>query len=309
MLKVWSDPRDHAFTGGQVVKRPAEFGSGTLTLIAVGGGGGDELPPGLHAFIEGEYSHPAWSSTVDAKDVPASAPPYDYTAGTFGCGSPLVVDVFPEHPGDEVIATLIFSPHDLRLVRILSLDAKVLYEIWYKGDIVPGYWMSGAGLLVCAGSNAERYVERYGFRGLPNNFPKVVFAIRPRLGVLVYGLLDATPGDDDASPAWYYYLHPMDVCNRSSPSFARPEGRDARRFVELALELSTEAASGGVRWIVDDEGHELPGSRWLTDDYSRNRDVLPDPDLIELRPWPPPVPPSPPSEPTTSRPGAATLPP
>jgi len=182
-------------------------------------------------------------------------------------------DIFPEHPGVELIVTFVRHGYSQCVIRIYDLRGDVLYEIWHDGPVSSCYWMRDAKQLVFTGANAEVDWEDRGYPGLERPHPWVIFAIRPRYGERVHALLRTEPGDAPCDPVWYKCLWPPEWTARERTFFdlrqvTRPIKADPGRAV--ALELCWDGG-GGFGFEVDEHGEEIPGTRIISDDYRRAR--------------------------------------
>ena len=193
--------------------------------------------------------------------------------------------MFPDHPGDEIIA--IFAHRfSQRAIRVYDLAGTPLYEVWYNGCIAEAYWMADAGLLICAGDDADAYWEELGVEGQYMSYPLVLFALRPREGLHMTECMKKKPGGNNESLAWLKYLHPLEANDvfgfRDLQEPDLPE-YGGGSFMALSLQAKRGRAAG-VSWIIDRNGDEAPGTRFRTDAYKRFADTLPDYRIVEFLP-------------------------
>lgn len=244
--------------------------------------------------IDRDYNEPIWCDRLTIDDLPPHLLRRKYFgsphAVNWGC-----FDIFEEIPGPEVVAVHVpgdWSPRCIRIYALLADKAQVLYEVWHDGSAGDMYYMSRAGLLVFSGDNAEvGWKQRQGGDFVEGPTPRVLFAIRPKLGFKSKQFLRSTPGGDSPlDPVWYKCLLPpgpgTDVASfgqmRHPSDFALA---DRRVLVSVNLRAENELV-GGFMFEVDESGKEVPGTRFADGMYQNLKDP-PDYRMFHLGDLPP----------------------
>jgi hypothetical protein len=170
----------------------------------------------------------------------------------FVCSHAQAADVFPDSPGNEIIAIIRHNNWAPCAVRIYDARGTVLFEAWHNGWIASVAWLPGANLLVCAAENSEVTWYGRGVSGVHQLWPAVLFAIHPDRGRRAgWVTTPSTPGS--LSPAWYKCILP-------------PEGLDSNEagpFARLAVESPPDPPStfrliiGDVEFYLDDQCREV----------------------------------------------------
>ena len=288
-LKTWSleTPGHFSPTGGRVIERPAAFGGGKLIVLATCRSRNRDLPTGICALEPGgNLNQPKWVGEIDPESVPESAPDHPYAAADFNGALLCVEDVFPTHPGLEIVASHSFYPYSQTALRVYGLDGTVLYQIWHDGPIQHGYWMSGPRTLVIWSSNATLPMEQRGGPKLQRAHPIVLFAVRPDLGMIGNEFISTHPGPSPPDALWYSCLCPLELQDSIYLfSFAPPPAwLDSTEHATLSFCVDKEH-SASIWWTIDQHGVEVPGSRDWSDQYKRKLYALPTPKIFALRPF------------------------
>ncbi len=304
-LKTWTAEVPGIIKFAKLVERPVGLGGGKLALVGFDQARKTPYPNSLCAFdAEGDLDHPVWQKQLIADDLPPVVLEGGLSEEDFGVALCLVADIYPERPGDEIVA--VYSClYSSRAIRVYDLRGNVLYQVWHRGSLNACYWMSGPRLLVFSGDNTEgkwyeRGVSGEGIRA----FPIVVFAVRPTAGVIERAYLSSEPGDDPLSPAWYKCIDPRFALDSAQFSVGPPLLKDSARNARISLEFEIDGTpSIGLGWDLDEYGSLVAKTRTLGDLYMPNQERypegdsmrLPDPDdfrLRELSEFPPPTQPS-----------------
>ncbi|MEW6197828.1 MAG: serine/threonine-protein kinase [Planctomycetota bacterium] len=271
-LQTWSGPSPWSVKFARLVDRPRELGGGKIAVVLYQPDSIDYTPHELR-FYDTRVSvrDPEWMAKLRDGDPLPDPHGRGYQAREFGAAFAAAVDVFPEHPGVEIIAGFVRLGYSQLVIRIYDLRGDVLYEIWHDGGASSCYWMQDAKQLVFTGANAEVEWENRGYPGLEIAHPWVVFAIRPRYRELVHALLRTQAGDSPCDPAWYKCLWPPEWAGRRSGGFmfydvTRPVEADPGRAVGVDV---TWDGRGGFSFEVDEHGEEIPGTRVISDEYRR----------------------------------------
>ena len=316
-LHKWDTPVPGGITFAEMVDRPAEFGGGKLVVLGYSASPANPHPGCLCAFdVDGDRDKPVWRRHIERNDIPPDLLKKGRDAGYSGVyarGS-MVADIFPDLPGEEIVAIHHHGVYSQCAIRIYDLRGEILYQIWQNGGIVHTYWMSGVGLLVCQGGHEWAKLNHPSYTRLRVPYAPVVFAVRPRRGFIVSDYLPPTPGDDTLSPVWYRYILPPEVPDLTrAMSLGLPNHtHDDARFVRLILAFD-KPAEAGVNWVIDEYGNEVTCrdeagnerrcTRMVNDTYKldrkSSRPSLPNPDIFHLGPLPPIEPP--PIRPTMRR--------
>ena len=152
------------------------------------------------------------------------------------------------------------------------------------------YWMSEPHLLVMVGYNGSAYWPQRGHPEVKFPHPLAVFAIHLEDGLITTEYLSETPGSGPLKPAWYKCLLPAEASDWTTRYVIEaPRWRyDPQRFVRFALQVGGNKLAG-LDWVLDANGHEVPGSRVISDAIKINAVQYPDPKKFRLGPLPPVV--------------------
>ncbi|MFN0012664.1 MAG: serine/threonine protein kinase [Phycisphaerales bacterium] len=219
----------------QLVQRPAALGSGSVWLLAFRTGGPAEISANVprNELVAIDPSSPdrtLWSSG----DTPLHAPASDEQhPDRYRISLATVADVFPDLPGDEIIATFRHESMGRTAIRVLDLAGTVVYEAWHSGDITGIGWLpspstplplGGAGgghaaipgtLIVSAIGNHLAQSQTDPDGAVHSGYPPVVFALRPAAGQRCGWInLPDKGGRTRADVAWYKRLMPVDLAWR-----------------------------------------------------------------------------------------------
>ncbi len=170
-----------------IANRPRKFGGGQVALTMVSSGQ-HSTKHQLWVCDLSNLDSPIWATTAQ---VPSTRPrvPADLESSESGLGYYVhdffLADVFPRAEGVEVVVILAQRSDSPHAIRVYNLNGEVLYEAWHIGFIAQAYWWEEAGLLVGVGDrHGLGDVRRFGFEN-PPPWPKVVFALRPKLNSIV----------------------------------------------------------------------------------------------------------------------------
>ncbi len=297
VLKTWAPKAGLRFA--ELTKRPNEFGGGQLVLLGCTNARTSLFPGSLCAFdANGDLTTPIWRRRVETEEVLPELRSFRGATGeqfTFGGG--WVFDVFPEHPGDEIVVWSIRWYYSQSVIRIYDLRGELLYQVWHDGTAYSCYWMPDARLLVFAGNCHWPYHDNYGKLLGEKVWDFVVFALRPELGFIADSYVDylsCQPGDERLDPAWYLRLRPdnaPDLAIRITLQ-APFAPNDPGRSVAFNVPLNRPIA-GGIIAVINELGEEIPVARIVSDGYKRNQNLpgdhsnklhLPAPDEFQLVP-------------------------
>lgn len=214
----------------------------------------------------------AWNLTVE---------PTGFDAHKF-----MIDDIFPEQPGNEIVAIHESDGSSPNAIRVYSLSGNVLYEAWHLGYIARFFWWEDQGLLVCAGDRHGRPdVQRFGYSS--ERWPRVIYAIRPQIGVRTGWLNESgwppdwrTEDYDDDPVVWYKALNPRAIAEEFPPvdikvAFPRENNPSCISVVFETLEFGffdlVISPTGGLIGLTEsDKYHSLrdqfpEGPPYLTD--------------------------------------------
>jgi len=297
VLKTWAPKAGLRFA--ELTERPNEFGGGQLVLLGSTNARTSLFPGSLCAFdASGDLTTPIWTRRVETEEALAELRTLrGATGGQFTFGGGWVFDVFPEHPGDEIVVWFIRWYYSQSVIRIYDLRGELLYQVWHDGTAYSCYWMPDARLLVFTGNCHWPYHDNYGKLLGEKVLDFVVFALRPELGFIADSYVDylsCKPGDDRLDPAWYLRLRPdnaPDLATRimlQAPFAPNDPSRSVAFHVPLNRPIGT-----GIIAVINERGEEIPGARIIGDGYKRNQNLpddapdkikLPDPDEFKLVP-------------------------
>ncbi len=299
ILKTWGGRTPAALGVAELVDRPYELGGGRVIVL---GGGRDAYPP-LRKILcvfnaDGDLENPIWEKRITTKEIPPELrEKRGYTGDDFTFRYAWVLDVFPEKPGDEIVATFGHQSRSQGVIRIYDLAGTLLYQVWHDGVLSNCRWLEDVGLLVLAGDwHALHYM---GNGDLKSNRLRdiVVFALRPKVEDICDDWLKPTgdpDSDDSLTPAWFLLLRPAGIEERFYHYTLDPPRRSKAGGRVLISIIFNADGSTGIGWDIDRFGQKVPGSRVLGDGYNRNRnrnlprehpDWLPDPNDVKLVPY------------------------
>jgi hypothetical protein len=233
-----------------------------------------------------QYVNPAWRNRLSNNAIPDTLLSRGRTAEQFGVHRLFVLDIFDAVPGEEIVA--VFAAQSQRCVRILDLAGTVLFQAWYDGHIESSYWMHEAGLLVLAGDDGSAYMKDRGYPNSKAVYPRVVFAIRPRLGMISTQFITAASGDGALDPVWFRCLiYPFELIDTRLPVLSAHSSPTPGSTVAFSVSVpSIRFPDASLGWVIDSHGNEIINSRSISDEYL-NDPSLPDPDAFYLGDLPP----------------------
>ncbi|UCC30412.1 MAG: serine/threonine protein kinase [Phycisphaerales bacterium] len=285
-LHTWRVEEPGGITFAGLVERPPELGGGRLILVGFNAASCNPFPGSLCAFdVVGDRRDPVWHRYVENQDILPRLLEDGVTREGFGVASCTIADVFPEYPGDEIVALHAYGSVGSSVIRVYDLNGEVHYQVGHNGSLRGCHWMSEAQLLLLTGFNSEATWGERGHDEVEAPYPVVAFAVHPRCDFITADCLGSMAGDGPLDPAWYKCLHPpnaRDVVRTwkfVSPAYGHDPGRHAY-FQVLIPE------KGAVRWLIDEFGREVPGTRVVGARYKRAKG-LPDPGVFTLGPLPP----------------------
>ncbi len=164
--------------------------------------------------LHGDWSAPRRIRGVHDDEVPESPllpqRPFERRGDLFDVRVVKAIDVFPEHPGQELIVAHLHANEPVCVLRIYDLDLNILYEAWHYGHFTASIvWDARSGLLLLPGLNAECVAVERGIDVTTSIHPQVGMALRPALGQPRGQWIRTTDVNGTIEPAWYVTLHPV----------------------------------------------------------------------------------------------------
>ncbi len=297
-LKTWDPDQGRiGFAHPTLLRRPDERGGGRLALLGFGKAWNEPYPNSLVAFdVDRGLTKPVLNLHIEPGDPMPQPPGRQYSADMFYVCFGAVIDVFPETPEPEIVVAFQVHPHTQCILRIYDLSGRLEYEIWHDGNPTSCHWLSRPGLLVFAGINGSRSWSELGYSGLSDpvfgarvdhEHPKVVFAVRPRVGAVSHGFLRTTPGVERLDPAWYFAVP---QCAGGFIYVEPPAIGASGATLQVGVEFRFEnGIPGGVSWELDETGTATGTERIVNNPYkshiAAHPGVLPDPVQFKLVPY------------------------
>lgn len=269
-----------------------EFDGRRLAIIAFENGSATK-PGMLCAYdIDGSWEQPYWEKRIEEShltDIVRNMGPKDWT---FSPRAGIIADVFPQSPGPE-IAVVFTHVRSHCALCIYDSHGTLLYRIWQDGGIHSFCWLSGPGILVCAGAD-ERVKDSLQQHGV--KIGPILFALRPESGFTTRKYLRAEGDHKPDAPVWYKYIRPAvapGVYYLAVSSTVGVLNPDRFFLLNLVFELQEPEASvkdtGTVYLIVNEHGNIMPGSVSASDSFNAHRQSLPPLEIFELSNNPPTV--------------------
>lgn len=280
------------FTHARLVDRPDELGGGRLMLLGFHQDNDPTFSRALVAIdVDQDLDTPTWARRIESgESIPHPRTPEinrQNQPGAFGVSFGYVADIFPESPGEEIVAVYQHSTFSQCILRIYDLQGDIVYEVWHDGNISSAYWMKNAGRLVLAGqsglwtSRELHLCESGDDDSWCNEHPAVIMAIRPEFQRLLRdSYMSASPGPDKWAPEWYLTFLPANV----GVNVTALTAGDADRSVGVGV-VVLPAGQGGFILNLDTTGREIEGSRQRDNAYLSNQDRLPDVNEFKLVPF------------------------
>jgi predicted Ser/Thr protein kinase len=135
---------------------------------------------GFSIFPIDDPSHRIWGTSQFPLSPPSSVPLHE--DGQFLPSICKLLDLFPDHPGPEVLICTKFHPYSQTAIRIFSLSGELLYEVWHDGAIKGVSLGASPGTLECVSWYSWLRWDERG-KGLhPQSSQAVHFRLTPREG-------------------------------------------------------------------------------------------------------------------------------
>lgn len=233
---------------------------------------------GLVAYRAGRWDEPVWIARQTVPVGMSHVTRFEQPPHKFRYMKHFFADVFPDEPGEEVVSIHRHYPSSLCAIQVHRLDGRLLSEYYHDGWVESCVWVPAARQLVLVGENSDgTWADRGIEEPVAAKYPLVVFAIRPRQGVVAQAINHPGLGVGTAA-RWYRCLLPPEAY---APFFSRCGQNHG-----VALSMKPDQVSRGVvKWQLGDvvaigrqhkgEGHvtleidargELIGA-WHTDNW------------------------------------------
>jgi len=240
---------------------------------------------------------PLWRWQLRDEDVPSIIVNSGFCASDF---SPVHVwsqNIFPEESGTPVSELLVWWSHHLswRALCIVDRAGQPLYAIWHDGGQHDWHWLPELRLLLVAGENQELAPHMRGCPSAnPGNEMLVVFALRPRAGMVTPRTVHELKPSDDGELAWYKWLS---VCPLPKTSrgilVTGPEisVADPTAVAQVSVQVQTDPPCS-VSWLINSRGervgqHIAPHYRTMRANPRNAALDLPPVEAYELQDTPP----------------------
>jgi hypothetical protein len=269
-LMRWGTGEPGSVVAAELVRRPSGLGGERMALLSITGAPPAGTGGQLTAYALSDFSRPLWSAPALAPEIQAPAFPPDITWNSasddeYRASTVLVADIFPDHPGLEIAVVHYHHCCTPNAIRVYSLAGEVLYEVWHLGPIFGLQWLESSGLLI---ANAHRHGLDWTTLGF-DYWPHVIFAIRPRQGVLhrdgwlnATGRFNFTPTDVE----WYQYLMPPDKAPWAIMLVeANRQAHPGAFYVQLRFDPADVRVSFSL--LMDSNGRTIAGGEQVGDFY------------------------------------------
>ena len=218
VLHEWGPAEESAVTFAQIVDRPDELGGGRVVVLGYGSGSERAGADGVYFY---DVARPAEAFRMFTPRVPAAmadALSGDPDAPVAARYAMIVADIFPEEPGDEIVASLSHAPRSPACIAILNTNGERLAIAWHNGVIDDFAWLADEQRLLVLARNSEANWADRGFAD-PERIqihPAVLFRYRPVLGQ--DALIDTPERPGDITPDWYRCLLPASAYTSLAPN-------------------------------------------------------------------------------------------
>ncbi len=230
VVKAWQSTRT------MPVASPARGPAGErLAVIGDADRAGSDAWSGRLAVYDfADLDTPRWMTPIAERDLRPPphlrTPPASVERSRFVLGPALVADIFPERPGDEIVAVLNHTASSVATIRVYSADGHVLDECWHDGRIYGVHWLREARLLAVCASNNEIVWRSLAVIQPPNHpwsqpllnlGPNVysVFAFQPRTAPSAPpepSVIALWPAHRTRAVAYYRLLLPLELSARGA---------------------------------------------------------------------------------------------
>ncbi|KAA3606063.1 MAG: serine/threonine protein kinase [Planctomycetota bacterium] len=276
-LRAWDFEQHGEIVDGVLIREPGLLQGEKVLAIAHGEGCADPKLNGKIALYHmDDLDQPYWTSAShpmippggrkDRKEVKELA---EFVHAW---------DIFPELPGQEILAVETLSPYSPSVIRIFDLKGKLLFEEWHNGALFSAAWWASNGTVVFAGVNSEGNWIRRGYPSNGKEYPAVVFAIKPELGKLEreqWMVKDQETQLD--SVLWYRWLGPPELLQGfrgGSPLLTVGQGHTVKDKLTFRYNFQFDYEAGSERvafhFTLNSRGETT--SRYTGEDYRAFRE-------------------------------------
>ncbi|MFG0274858.1 MAG: serine/threonine protein kinase [Phycisphaerales bacterium] len=209
VLHEWGPEENSDVTFARIVERSEELGGGRIAVIGYGSGSDRVGADGVYFY---EAARPGIPLERYSPKVPAalhaelSGDPPTPVAARYAM---IVADIFPDEPGDEIVASLSHAPRSPACIAILNANGQQLAVAWHNGTIDDIAWIADEQRLLILARNSEAsWSERGVTTSAPDQIhPAVLFRYQPVVGQ--DGLIHTSDRAGDIEPDWYRALLPQ----------------------------------------------------------------------------------------------------
>ena len=197
---------------------------------------------------------PAWATSPNEPESGVPDSPWTRRGAVYTVSGWTHADVFPEHPGEEVVTTHTQANHP-SMVRVLSLDGDTLFEAWHLGSISMPLWVDAGRYLVVTGCDGAQPIE------VPDRsqyFATMLAALRPELDAH-WGWINGRDKDPSADVLWYKHLSPYDIASPLDLQPVKVYPHAPGCEVVLNVRMRNDPAAC-FSWHLDRKGNVLPSS-------------------------------------------------
>ncbi len=241
---TWTHEPPLKLVSATFVQRPRELGGGRVVLLAYTS---ETYHPQAQLFLYDPRrpDRPTWSSGTEPPEIAMPVPISVVDGDRYGLASVRLLDIFPDLPGDEIVAVHGHKLYSPNVLRVYDLAGRILYQVWHDGWIGSWIWLPRDGLIVCTGLNSENNWKGRGFPDIANAiYPMTVFALRPRPGDVHQAYIHTPGGLGTVEPIWYKAFQPPHTVD--SLHAAR---RGLLHGIELSRMVLPEEAEEFTVWL------------------------------------------------------------
>ncbi len=269
ILHEWDSERDYGIVGAELIREPSDLGGRLLALVAVNQMQQAKYAGGVYVYdVDEPMETPIAIWNVKDADMPKWLLDMGRTSDLMAPTRIEVEDVFADSPGPEAIVVFQLGPWSQCALRIYNLAGDLLYEVWHDGNITDVYWMSGPGVLVLAGLNAEAYWNQRGHPEVKFPHARVVFAIRPQIGQIANTWISPATAERAGALPWYRCMLPPEVSDHGAQiELSASRGSlDEADFCSVSIRFDNDSGPV-VSWTIDGDGNEVPNTRVPSDPF------------------------------------------
>ncbi len=287
MLHSWFYQSPRSILTAQLVDRPPSLGGGQVAVLAYSVNATDFDLAGHLAFYDPlEPAEPIWTTA----QMPLQRPEgYENREGVLlDCTEAIIDDIFPSRPGLEIVTFQSLYPYSPVCIRIFDLAGNRLFEAWHDGTITSSLWLPDDNRLLLTGLNSEWRWDQRAVAELGGAYPRVAFAIEPRLHHTSPPWIVLNDQIVDPTVLWYKWFGPVealaDIQGFGLTVKRIQVERDADVLAVAALIPLGIGRPGNFHFSIDADGR--PYDRGIDDPYKAALQAakVPDPQEFELLP-------------------------